>query len=56
MVRPTDVEGIAEAIAQALTNPTLRHDLRRKGLERAQLFTWQASAEKVLGIYRRLAK
>jgi glycosyltransferase involved in cell wall biosynthesis len=56
MVRPTDVDGIAEAIAQVLTNPTLRHDLRRRGLERAQLFTWQASAEKVLGIYRRFAK
>jgi glycosyltransferase involved in cell wall biosynthesis len=54
-VRPTDVDGIAEAIAQILTNATLREDLRRRGLERARLFTWQASAEKILAIYRRLA-
>jgi len=38
-----------------LTNPSLREDLGRRGIERARLFTWEASAEKVLGIYRRLA-
>lgn len=54
MARPTDVDGIAEAIAQVLTNPTLRDDLSRRGIERARLFTWEASAEKVLSIYRRL--
>ncbi len=53
-VKPTDVDGIAEAIAQILMNRTLRADLRRRGLERAKLFTWRASAEKVLAIYRRL--
>jgi glycosyltransferase involved in cell wall biosynthesis len=53
MVRPTDVDGLAEAIAQVLTNPTLREDLSRRGLERAGTFSWKASAEKVLGIYRR---
>ncbi|HEY3111922.1 MAG TPA: glycosyltransferase family 1 protein, partial [Chloroflexota bacterium] len=56
MVRPTDVEAIAEAMAQVLTNPGLRSDLSRRGLERARLFTWQASAEKVLSIYRRFAR
>jgi glycosyltransferase involved in cell wall biosynthesis len=56
MVRPTDVEAIAEAMAQVLTNPGLRTDLSRRGLERARLFTWRASAEKVLSIYRRFAR
>ncbi|HEY3110763.1 MAG TPA: glycosyltransferase family 1 protein [Chloroflexota bacterium] len=56
MVRPTDVEAIAEAMAQVLTNPGLRADLSRRGLERARLFTWRASAEKVLSIYRRFAR
>jgi glycosyltransferase involved in cell wall biosynthesis len=55
MAGPTDVDGIAEAVAQILTNPTLRQDLRRRGLERARLFTWKASAEKILAIYRRLS-
>jgi glycosyltransferase involved in cell wall biosynthesis len=55
MARPTDVDAIAEAIAQVLTNATLREDLSRRGIERARLFTWEASAEKVLSIYRRLA-
>lgn len=55
MVRPTDVEGLAEAMSQVLTNPAMRADLSRRGLERARLFTWQASAEKVLSIYRRLS-
>jgi hypothetical protein len=31
-------------------------DLSRRGLERARLFTWPASAEKVLSIYRRFAR
>lgn len=56
MAAPTDVAGIADAIGQILTNPTLRQDLRRRGLERARLFTWQASAEKILSIYRRLSE
>ena len=46
MVRPTDVDAIAEAMAQVLTNPALRADLRRRGLERARLFTWQAQRRK----------
>jgi glycosyltransferase involved in cell wall biosynthesis len=55
MAAPTDIAGIADAMGQILTNPSLRQDLQRRGLERARLFTWQASAEKILSIYRRLA-
>jgi glycosyltransferase involved in cell wall biosynthesis len=53
MVRPTDVEGLADAMAHLITDPGLNEDLSRRGLERARLFSWEASAEKVLGIYRR---
>ena len=50
------MHGDQTRVAQVLTNPGLRSDLSRRGIERARLFTWQASAEKVLSIYRRFAK
>ena len=56
MVRPTDVDAIADAIHRVLSNPGLHADLSRRGLEQAKKFTWQASAEQVLSIYRRIAE
>ena len=56
LVRPTDVDAIADAIQRVLTNPSLSADLTRRGFEQAKKFTWQASAEQVLAIYRRIAE
>lgn len=52
-VSPTDVEGLAGAIGRALDEATLREDLRRKGLERAAHFSWEATARRLLDLYQR---
>jgi glycosyltransferase involved in cell wall biosynthesis len=55
MVRANDVDALYEAIGRLLGDAELRSDLRRRGLERASQFSWRASAEQMLAIYRRLA-
>ncbi len=48
LVDPTDVEGIAAAIARLLDDPPLRERLREAGLARAALFTWPRTARALL--------
>jgi glycosyltransferase involved in cell wall biosynthesis len=55
LVSPYDVEGLADAVQGLLENPELRAQLGGIGYDRAKRFTWQASAERMLEIYRRLA-
>ncbi len=52
MVDPLDVEGLAEAMRQVLTDSDLREDLRAKGLERASQFTWERTARETVAVYR----
>lgn len=49
------VKSIAENLYRLYKNPDLREKLSRKGLERAKLFTWEKSAEKLHAIYTELA-
>jgi glycosyltransferase involved in cell wall biosynthesis len=49
LVDPRDVESIASGIERALARRT---ELRAAGLERAQRFTWEASAEATVRAYR----
>lgn len=53
-VDPYDVDALAAAIQQVLTDDGLRAELRAKGLERAKTFTWGRSAYAHLEAYRRL--
>ena len=46
-IDPTSVEGMAEAMRTLLAQDSLREELRQKGLERACLFSWERSAERV---------
>ena len=46
-VNPYDSTALSDAMHRVLTDPALRHDLRRRGLERARLFTWRRTAEHV---------
>jgi glycosyltransferase involved in cell wall biosynthesis len=50
---PTDVGDIARAIEGLLTDEELRVRLRSAGLERAKLFSWDATAEATLACYER---
>jgi hypothetical protein len=44
MVNPTDVAGLAAAMAALLGDGTLRERLRHAGLARARTFTWTRTA------------
>ncbi len=49
LIDPFDIEDIASAMKKLATNDDLRKTLIIKGLERAELFTWQQSADKLWG-------
>jgi hypothetical protein len=49
---PRDVESIARGLTELATVPPLREELRRRGLARAQAFSWRRSAEAYVAAYR----
>ena len=49
---PTDIEKLAESMNRLLKDDQLHTALREAGLKRAGRFTWKASAEKLVQIYR----
>jgi glycosyltransferase involved in cell wall biosynthesis len=50
-----DSEAWASAIAALMTSPERREDFRRRGLQRAQMFTWRRTAEATYAVYRECA-
>jgi glycosyltransferase involved in cell wall biosynthesis len=52
LVNPEDEDELAEAIMRLITNDSLRESLRKKGLERAKLFTWEDTARKTLKLFK----
>ena len=55
LVEPSSVDEIAGAMHRIATDAKGRADLRRRGLERAALFTWERTAQQTLSAYRRMA-
>ena len=55
-VDPFQVEDIFSGLKQILTDPILRQHMIRSGLDQARLFSWKATAQKVLQIFEELAK
>jgi glycosyltransferase involved in cell wall biosynthesis len=55
LVDPLNVEALASAMADALSNPSLRAQLIVKGLERAREFSWEKTARETLALYQELA-
>jgi glycosyltransferase involved in cell wall biosynthesis len=53
-VDPTDTDAIAQAIRKVLSNPALRQQMRRKGLERSKIFSWEKCARETLAVFRNL--
>ena len=47
MVDPHDAVSLADGIYRVLTDRELREDLRRRGFERAALFSWRRTAERM---------
>ncbi|HEX2162607.1 MAG TPA: glycosyltransferase family 1 protein [Thermoanaerobaculia bacterium] len=52
LVDPLDVDSIAGAIVQCMSDPEHRASLARLGLRRAEAFQWRRTAERTLEIYR----
>lgn len=53
MIDPQDVDGLAEAMSQVLTDPALCAEMRTKGLKRAAEFTWERTASGYLDVLNR---
>jgi glycosyltransferase involved in cell wall biosynthesis len=49
---PASVEDLAAAIERVLSSTERQAELRRKGLERAKLFSWEECARRTLEVYR----
>jgi len=52
-IDPNRVDGLAEAIGSVLTDESLRGELRRKGLQRANDYSWEETARQTVEVYRR---
>lgn len=51
MINPHDVNGLAKAMYEVLTNESLGEDKIKKGLERAKMFSWEKCARETLKVY-----
>lgn len=54
LVDPDDVEALGRAMVTLVSDPDLRERLRRRGYERARLFTWQRAALRTSALYHEL--
>lgn len=54
LVGPDDRRALADALRSVLTSPTLADDLRRRGLARARLFSWDTAARTLREAYARI--
>jgi glycosyltransferase involved in cell wall biosynthesis len=55
LVKEGDAGALAEGLHRIATDGPLRRFLVDRGLARAREFTWEACAERMIGLYRRLA-
>ncbi len=52
LVDPGDASSLVAGVVRALTDPQLRRQLRRRGLERAQAFTWERTGRETMAVYK----
>ncbi len=55
MVDPYSTEALAEGISRVLLDKELRENLSQKGIDRASLFSWKYTAEKIFKTYMEAA-
>lgn len=53
-VDPYDINALAQAMTCLLENEPLQEELRQKGYQQAQRYTWSAAASKMLSVYQKL--
>jgi glycosyltransferase involved in cell wall biosynthesis len=55
LVDPLSVEQLCDAMLKVATNAGMRDGLRRRSLEQARRFSWEASARQLAALYREVA-
>lgn len=55
MVNPLDVEALAAAMQQVLSDTALRQQMIARGLWQARRFTWEQAARQLLNVYQQVA-
>ncbi len=55
LVQPQDVEALAGAMAELLKDVSKRNELAERGLERAQLFSWDQTISQTVTVYESIA-
>jgi glycosyltransferase involved in cell wall biosynthesis len=53
---PEDVDHLAHHVASVLADAPLAEALRQRGLAYAQNFTWEKTAEQMMGVYKRVSQ
>ena len=54
LVDPTDIEALAEAMAQVINRPDLQVAMSEQGLRRAAQFRWEKTAGETVDVYRKV--
>ena len=54
LLAPDDVRGWSQALQRVVMDESLRLDLRRRGLQRAARFTWDATARQTQAVYEEI--
>jgi glycosyltransferase involved in cell wall biosynthesis len=54
LVDPEDIEDLGAALNRLAADEALRHDLARRGRERAAGFTWEAAVQRTWSVYKEL--
>lgn len=54
LIDPYDVNSLADGMYKVLLDNELRRNLKKKGLERAKLFSWEKCARETLEVYEEL--
>ena len=52
LINPDDVEELADAILQIISDSQLRAQLVKKGKDQASLFSWERTARETLHVYK----
>jgi glycosyltransferase involved in cell wall biosynthesis len=56
LVPPGDVEALYGALRRVLSEPTLREEMKHKGLERAAQFSWMRTAQETVDVYHHVVR
>ena len=56
LVDPYSVESISAAMREVVDNPKLVTKLRMAGLERAKMFRWSSSAQKLYEVFKMVSE